>query len=120
LQKRRRSSYLAKKDELQEYLSLPTTQIAFGDSFDPRIWWLSQRTKWPNLSQMAIDILGIPSMSTDAERAFSSAKLTITDRRNRLTMEAVGTLEKLKQWLGVDGFIYEELTKEQEVLVEQL
>jgi hypothetical protein len=67
---------------------------------------------------MAIDILGIPSMSTDAERAFSSAKLTITDRRNRLSMATVSALEKIKQSMGVDHLIYEDLLKDQELVIE--
>ena len=69
---------------------------------------------------MALDILGIPAMSTDAERAFSSAKLTIADRRNRLNMRTVASLEQLKQWMGGDSVIYEELTEDQGVLVEQI
>src|SRR5882757_1729129 len=33
---------------------------------------------------MALDILSIPAMSAEPERLFSGAKISITDRRNRL------------------------------------
>jgi len=49
---------------------------------------------------MAIDILSILAMSSDPERAFSAAKITLTDRRNKLSMEIIKYLECLKSWLG--------------------
>ena len=50
---------------------------------------------------MAIDILLIPAMSSSPERLFSSAKITITDRRNRLGIASVQALECLKSWMGI-------------------
>jgi hypothetical protein len=49
-------------------------------------WWLerTQQKNFPNLSKMALDILSIPAMSANPERLFSGAKITISDRRNRL------------------------------------
>src|SRR5437588_6265369 len=54
-------------------------------------WWLedTQQKTYPNLSKMALDILSIPAMSAEPERLFSRAKITITDRRNRLGAETV-------------------------------
>ena len=42
-------------------------------------WWLdpTRRADYPRLSQMAIDILSIPSMSAEADRIFSGARRTI-------------------------------------------
>ena len=53
---------------------------------DPRSWWLekTQQTSFPNLSKMTLDILSIPAISADLERLFSSAKLCLTDLRNKL------------------------------------
>ena len=45
---------------------------------------------------MALDILLIPAMSTDPERLFSGAKITISDRRNRLGIYTIKALECLK------------------------
>jgi hypothetical protein len=57
--------------------------------------------RFPNLSQMALDILSIPVMSADPECLFSGAKITISDRRCRLGMPTIQALECLKSWLGI-------------------
>jgi hypothetical protein len=53
---------------------------------------------------LALEYLTIPAMSAEPERVFSSAKITITDRRCRLSVEAISTLECLKSW-SRDGLI---------------
>lgn len=40
-----------------------------------------------------------PAMSAEVERLFSSYKITITDRRNRIGIDAVEAIECLKSWL---------------------
>ena len=50
---------------------------------------------------MAINILSIPTMSLSPKRLFSSTKITITDRRNRLGIALVQALECLKSWIGI-------------------
>jgi hAT family C-terminal dimerisation region len=49
---------------------------------------------------MALDILSIPAMSAELKRLFSSAKVTITDCRNRLSIESIEAIECLKSWLS--------------------
>jgi hypothetical protein len=49
---------------------------------------------------MPLDVLSIPAMSSDPERAFSAAKITLTDRRNKLSTEVIECLECLKSWTG--------------------
>jgi hypothetical protein len=41
-------------------------------------------------------------MSAEPERLFSHAKITITDRRNRLGSETIEALECLRSWLGIE------------------
>jgi len=53
---------------------------------------------------MALDILSIPVMSADPERLFSGAKITISDRRNRLGIYTIEALECLKSWLKIEAF----------------
>ena len=53
---------------------------------------------------MAIDILTIPAMSSEPERLFSGAKITITDRRNRLGEDSIEAIECLKKWFGIKEF----------------
>ena len=69
-------------------------------------WWLepTQQKNYPNLSRMALDVLSIPAMSADPERLFSGAKITISNRRNRLGILTVEALECLKSWLKISGF----------------
>ncbi len=54
---------------------------------------------------MALDILSIPTMSADPERLFSGAKITVSDRRNRLGIYTLEALECLKSWLKISTFL---------------
>jgi hypothetical protein len=54
---------------------------------------------------MALDILSIPAMSANPERLFSGAKITISDRQNRLEILTVEALKCLKSWLKILTFI---------------
>ena len=53
---------------------------------------------------MALDILSIPAMSADPERLFSSAKLCLTDLRNKLGMDILEAFECLKSWYKIRAF----------------
>jgi hypothetical protein len=87
---------------IDEYDRLVQSEIVC-DIEDPRRWWLeeTQQKVYPNLSKMALDILSIPAMSAEPERLFSGAKISITDRRNRLGIESIEALECLKSWIGI-------------------
>ena len=50
---------------------------------------------------MALNILLIPTMSADPKRLFLGAKITISDRRNRLRIYIIEALECLKSWLRI-------------------
>ena len=75
------------------------------DVADSRDWWQeqTQQLNYPNLSIMALDILSIPAMAAEPERLFSGAKISITDRRNRLGIEVIQALECLKSWLQLEA-----------------
>ena len=47
---------------------------------------------------MAIDILSIAPMSTETERLFSKAKLSVTDQRGSMNVETLNLLECLRSW----------------------
>ena len=57
--------------------------------------------KYPNLACMTLNILSIPAMSDEPERLFSSARLVVTDRRNRLGIDLIEALEQLKSWYKI-------------------
>jgi hypothetical protein len=84
-------------DEYEVYCREPVMMIP-----DPLEWWLelAQRRRFPSLSLMAIDILSIPPMSSETERLFSKAKLTVTDQRGSMNIETLNLLECLRSWDG--------------------
>ncbi|KAM0664395.1 hypothetical protein ACQRIU_006977 [Beauveria bassiana] len=89
------------QDEYTKYLLAPT----LPEVTDARSWWLepTQRKSYPALSTMTLDVLSIPAMSAEPERLFSGAKITITDRRNRMGIESIEASECLKSWLSKGG-----------------
>jgi hypothetical protein len=64
--------------------------------------------KYPNLARMALNILSVPAMSGEPERLFSSAGLTLTDRRNGAGIDLVEALEQLKSWYKVEEYEMED------------
>ena len=96
-------------DELEQYTSEPRL-IEVGSVLS---WWISpaQRSRFPLLSAMAIDIFSIPAMSSEAERALSGAKHTISDERAYLHIDTIQALECLKSWFRADIFTQEDLNK---------
>lgn len=74
---------------------------------DPRTWWLdsTQQITYPNLSKMALDLLSCPSTAALVERLFSSARITITARRNKLHIAVVNRIECLKSWLDLESWM---------------
>ena len=82
-------------DEYEVYCCEPAMMIS-----DPLKWWLepAQRKRFPHLSLMAIDILSIAPMSTETERLFAKAKLTVTDQRGSMNSETLNLFECLRSW----------------------
>lgn len=94
-------------DEYAKYLATPPLECVQ----DPRKWWLdsTQQQAYPNLSKMALDLLSIPRTSAPVERLFSSAKITITARRNKLQIATVERIECLKSWLDLDSWMEDDI-----------
>ncbi|KAG7410412.1 hypothetical protein Forpi1262_v017528 [Fusarium oxysporum f. sp. raphani] len=61
-------------------------------------WWLGRKTLFPRLFNMAMDLLSISAMSSENERVFSAAKLTISSQRNALHWVTVEALQCLRNW----------------------
>ncbi len=96
-------------DELHLYWNFDTEKCD-----DPLIWWNNHQKMYPNLTQMAYDLLAIPQMSDECERIFSSAKHLISDTRNRLHIDIIDACECLNSWLGKTSEGVEVLSKEVE------
>jgi hypothetical protein len=93
-------------DEYTRYCEAPPHH----DFDDVRDWWLApkQQAIYPNLSKMALNLLSIPAISAARERLFSSCKITITDRRNKLLVKVIEELECLRSWYQVAQFDLED------------
>ena len=86
-------------DEYTRYYEAPPHH----DFKDVRDQWLApkQQAIYPNLSKMALNLLSIPVMSVAPKRLFSSCKITITNRRNKLLVKVIKALECLRSWYQV-------------------
>ncbi|KAH7471339.1 hypothetical protein FOMA001_g13372 [Fusarium oxysporum f. sp. matthiolae] len=80
--------------ELERYYRLEPEQVD-----DPIRWWIDHSNAFPRLSRFALDILAIPAMSTDCERAFSLAKLTVSSQRHSLLGSSIESIQLLKNWV---------------------
>jgi hypothetical protein len=86
-----------KQDDFDAFMRGKPIQI----DCTPLQWWsrLEQRTQYPRLSQMAIDILSIPSESAEPERAFSGARRTASWDRLRMSCQNLEKVECIGSWL---------------------
>ncbi|KAF5701051.1 hypothetical protein FMUND_14060 [Fusarium mundagurra] len=83
---------------------------------DPIRWWIDHSNAFPRLSRFALDILAIPAMSTDCERAFSLAKLTVSSQRHSLLGSSIESIQLLKNWVRGGSL----LCKSVQIATEQL
>ena len=101
------------RDEFDQYIVDPIVLTADLEAEEKTVldWWISikQRSRFPLLSKMAIDIYSIPAMSSEPERVFSGAKHTISDHRASLKSETIELLECLKSWFRIGIFTEEDL-----------
>jgi len=65
---------------------------------DPIEYWCSQRYNYPRLARFALDIFGIPAMSSEPERVFSVAGQLIRPNRARLGADIIRAALSLKSW----------------------
>jgi hypothetical protein len=59
-------------------------------------WWGINASRYPVWASLSSDFLSIMATSVSSERAFSSAGITISKRRNRLKADIVEALQCLK------------------------
>ncbi len=64
---------------------------------------MSQKNAFPRLSQLALDILAIPTMAADTEHTFNAAKLALTSQHQSMKPEVLEELQCLHNWLKGGG-----------------
>ena len=103
-QKKRYQLVPSVKDKYKRYYTANYTY-----KVNLRTWQLktTQQVNYPNLSKLALDILSIPAMSANPKRLFSSAKLLITNLRNKLGIDITKAFKCLKSQYKIKGQIGE-------------
>ncbi|TMI78761.1 MAG: hAT transposon family protein, partial [Bacteroidetes bacterium] len=90
------------QSEWEKYLE--AGRVRDHKAFSVWRWWIAHQDEYPILSQIALEVLAIPAMSTEVERVFSGyfielplinhrTKLTLTPLRSRLLPDAVEAVE---------------------------
>ena len=70
------------------------------ESQNPLEWWMVHETSEGKVAKMAWDFLAIPSTLAECERTFSSAALTLTYRRSKMSEDTLEACECLRAWFG--------------------
>lgn len=74
--------------ELKDY----ENEVSVELDTDPLEWWKAHQLQYPIMAKLAAQWLVVQGTSTSSERVFSTAGLTITDRRSSLQSELVNKL----------------------------
>jgi hypothetical protein len=83
-----RADRIADSNEVKDYMSMPSVPL----DTDPLQWWREHQQRFPVLARVARRFLCIPASSAPAERVWSTAGNTITEKRARLSDETVENL----------------------------
>ena len=95
--------------DIADELALYKQELQIGTDADPFAWWRARTAQYPKLSLVARKWLAVPASSAASERLFSSAGLTVRDKRTSLGSELVSSLVFLKSaWpvLEAKGILY--------------
>ncbi|KAM4058210.1 restless-like transposase [Hirsutella rhossiliensis] len=78
-----------------------------GEINDPFQYWKLKEATYPRLARMAFDMLSVPPMSAECERAFSFAGLMVTRLRRRLEVKTISAAQSIRSWLedGPEDFV---------------
>lgn len=98
------------EDEIKMYRKEPPLLATNENEHpNPYQWWKDHALQLPLLAATARKWLAVPASSAASERLFSTAGITVTDRRNRLGGARIATLTFLKSaWDALEklGVLY--------------
>ncbi|KAF5236482.1 hypothetical protein FANTH_11250 [Fusarium anthophilum] len=98
-------------DEFERWQS--TKQDTFSKHDNPLEYWSAKRFEYPRVAKMAIDVLSVPAMAAECERAFFSAGSMVSSQRIRLDASTIAVTQTVRSWLkaglleGYDGLLKE-------------
>ena len=88
--------------ELWSRLEPRWTTEQFNDpKLHPIKYWLGLRSKYPHLSQLAIDVITIPASSCECERMFSQLADLLAPRRRKIGRQLLAALQCIRAWMGL-------------------
>jgi hypothetical protein len=91
--------------EIQREFTLYNLEQVIHQNADPLAWWKTKKAMYPLLATLARRVLAVPATSANAERLFSKAGLTLTDKRNRLSGDNVELLVWLREaWQPLEDY----------------
>ncbi|KAH8761827.1 hypothetical protein F5882DRAFT_383938 [Hyaloscypha sp. PMI_1271] len=76
-------------DLYEQYISTDRLHDEEAGCDEAITYWLSRYNSQRDLARFALDLFAISPMSDECERLFSSAKLTVVDRRGRLKADII-------------------------------
>ena len=87
-------------DQLERWrrFELPWDDAQFDSGLNPIKYWQDLRPKYPQLAQLAIDVLTIPASSCDCERMFSELGDLLEPRRRKISSNLLAALQCIKSW----------------------
>jgi hypothetical protein len=90
------------EDNFKAFISAPPSRLPTLEGRQMTVieWWAqpTQRSTFPALSQLAIDVLSAFAMSAESERTFSKARRTTSWERSQLSANTIRCSELLKDW----------------------
>ncbi|KAI1509635.1 Dimer-Tnp-hAT dimerization containing protein [Pyrenophora tritici-repentis] len=91
---------VAEVDQLERWrrFELPWDDAQFDSGLNPIKYWQDLRPKYPQLAQLAIDVLTIPASSCDCERMFSELGDLLEPRRRKISSNLLAALQCIKSW----------------------
>lgn len=86
-------------DELERWLKEPMwTSDQYKEGCTAVQYWKQLEPKYPNLSQLALDVLTIPASSADCERVFSETGDIMEPQRRKLGSQLLAALICVQRW----------------------
>jgi hypothetical protein len=74
------------------------TKAQFAQEGSPILYWIGLRTRYPHLSQLAIDLLTIPASSCQCERLFSELGDLLEPRRRKIGSQLLAAIQCVRSW----------------------
>jgi hypothetical protein len=87
-------------DILDTSITITENSRIVTKDMEPLRWWRKRgENLYPTLAIIAYDLFVMPAMSSECERAFSSAKKLINEQRYSLKTDIIEADQCIKSWL---------------------